>query len=199
MTPAFASKLPPGRSRALALGLLVIVIAVLAALLLVPALLLHRHYDEAIESANDRLARYKRVASQAPDLGRLGVGRDLRELLHRVPVEVGRIDAVRGGLFLGGHVDPREKPHLVVRVGDPALVPRGEGEHRDEGRDRDDDAGDGEYRPELDPPEAPDREIDEVVEFHISPPGVDALTSREPGEPPGAPPSTRDESATTCP
>jgi hypothetical protein len=70
MTPAFAAKLPSGRSRALALGLLVIVIAAIAALLLVPALLLHRHYDEAIEAANDRLARYKRVASQAPDLGR---------------------------------------------------------------------------------------------------------------------------------
>jgi len=70
MTPAFAAKLPSGRSRALALGLLVIVIAAIAALLLVPALLLHRHYDEAIDAANDRLARYKRVASQAPDLGR---------------------------------------------------------------------------------------------------------------------------------
>ena len=70
MTPAFAAKLPPGRSRALALGLLLIVIAAIAALLLVPALLLHRHYDEAIAAAYDRLARYKRVAAQAPELGR---------------------------------------------------------------------------------------------------------------------------------
>ena len=70
MTPAFAAKLPPGRSRALALGLLVMVTAAIAALLLVPALLLHRHYDEAIASAHDRLTRYKRVAAQAPELGR---------------------------------------------------------------------------------------------------------------------------------
>jgi len=70
MTPAFAAKLSPGQSRALALGLLLVVIGAIAALLLVPALLLHRHYDVAIESENDRLARYMRVAAQAPALGR---------------------------------------------------------------------------------------------------------------------------------
>jgi len=70
MSPAFAAKLSPGRSRALALGLLLLVVAAIAAVLLVPALLLHRHYDEAIESAYDRLARYKRVAAQAPELAR---------------------------------------------------------------------------------------------------------------------------------
>jgi len=70
MTPAFAAKLSAAQSRALALGILVALVAAVAVALLVPALLLHRHYDEAIESANDRLVRYRRVAAQAPELRR---------------------------------------------------------------------------------------------------------------------------------
>jgi hypothetical protein len=70
MTPALVAKLSPGQSRALALALLLALVSAVAAVLLVPALLLHRHYDAAIESANDRLVRYKRVAAQAPDLQR---------------------------------------------------------------------------------------------------------------------------------
>jgi hypothetical protein len=70
MTPAFAAKLNPGQSRALAIGLLLLVVAVVAGVLLVPAVLLHRHYDDAIGSAADRLARYKRVAAQAPEFTR---------------------------------------------------------------------------------------------------------------------------------
>jgi hypothetical protein len=37
---------------------------------LVPTLLLHQRYDEAIEEQTDRLVRYKRVAAQAPELAR---------------------------------------------------------------------------------------------------------------------------------
>ena len=70
MTPAFAARLSPLQSRAIALGLLVLVVALLGALLLVPALLLHRHYDETIDVANDRLVRYKRAAARAPELAR---------------------------------------------------------------------------------------------------------------------------------
>jgi hypothetical protein len=33
-------------------------------------LLLHRHYDDAIADATDRLVRYRRVAAQAPELGK---------------------------------------------------------------------------------------------------------------------------------
>jgi hypothetical protein len=70
VTPAFAQRLTPAQSRALAIGLLVVAVAVVAGLLLVPALLLHQHYDTAIESASDRLTRYRRVAAQAPELGK---------------------------------------------------------------------------------------------------------------------------------
>ena len=38
------------------------------ALLVAPFVLLHRHYDLAIESMQDRLDRYRRVAAQAPEL-----------------------------------------------------------------------------------------------------------------------------------
>jgi hypothetical protein len=70
MTPAFAARLTPARSRALAVGLLVAALAALLAILVLPAYLLHRHYDDAIESASDRLMRYRRVAAQAPELSR---------------------------------------------------------------------------------------------------------------------------------
>jgi hypothetical protein len=70
MTPAFIAKLTRGQSRALAVGLgLLAVIAVLS-LVLVPVLLLHRHYDEAIDESADRLMRFRRVAAQAPELGK---------------------------------------------------------------------------------------------------------------------------------
>ena len=70
MTPAFVTRLSPGQSRTLAVVLALALLAAVAALVVVPALLLHAHYDEAIASATDRLVRYKRVAAQAPELSR---------------------------------------------------------------------------------------------------------------------------------
>jgi general secretion pathway protein M len=58
----------PQHSRALALLLLFVAVFVGLALLLSPFLLLHRHYNTAIESAQDRLDTYRRIAAQAPEL-----------------------------------------------------------------------------------------------------------------------------------
>ena len=70
MTPALIAKLTPRQSRALAVGVgLLAVIAVLS-IILVPVVLLHRHYDEAIAESADRLMRFRRVAAQAPELGK---------------------------------------------------------------------------------------------------------------------------------
>ncbi len=54
------------------LAVAILVVAVLAVLtvLVGPVLLLHRHYDAAIEDLTDRLERYRRVAAQAPELRR---------------------------------------------------------------------------------------------------------------------------------
>jgi hypothetical protein len=72
MTPAFAppfaAHLTPARSRALAIALLVLAVAAVLAILVVPTVLLHRHYDEAIAESTDRLTRFRRVAAQAPEL-----------------------------------------------------------------------------------------------------------------------------------
>jgi hypothetical protein len=46
----------------------VAVVVAVAAAFLVPIVLLHRHYNEAIETSADRLVRYQRVAAQAPEL-----------------------------------------------------------------------------------------------------------------------------------
>ena len=62
-----ARPLTPRQSRALAIGLLFVVVFLALALLLAPFLLLHRHYDLAIDSALDRLERYRRVSAQAPE------------------------------------------------------------------------------------------------------------------------------------
>jgi len=68
MTPAFAERMSPSRQRLLALGILLIGLAALVGALVVPVLLLHRHYDRAIEDLGDKLTRYRRVAAQAPEL-----------------------------------------------------------------------------------------------------------------------------------
>jgi hypothetical protein len=70
MTPGVLARLTPGQSRALAVGLALATVLAVAAIVLVPVLLLHRHYDAAIEGATDRLVRYKRVAAQAPELAK---------------------------------------------------------------------------------------------------------------------------------
>ena len=68
MTPAILSRLTPAQSRALALGLLVVAVVLVLGLVLAPVLMLHRHYDDAIESWTSRLETYRRVAAQAPEL-----------------------------------------------------------------------------------------------------------------------------------
>jgi hypothetical protein len=49
--------------------------------LVVPVVLLHRHYDNAIADLSDKLARYRRVAAQAPEL---------RQALESVKAKDGR-------------------------------------------------------------------------------------------------------------
>ena len=62
--------LPPRQSRAVAVALLALAVLIGAALLLAPFLLLHRHYDAAIESLQERIAVYRRTAAQTPELKR---------------------------------------------------------------------------------------------------------------------------------
>jgi len=60
----------PVQQRAAALALLVGVVVAALAVLLLPVLLLHRHYDDAIANTTDRVERMRRVAAQAPELRR---------------------------------------------------------------------------------------------------------------------------------
>jgi hypothetical protein len=61
------AKLTRGQSRALAVALLAVSIVLALGLLLLPVVMLHQHYSDAIGSLTDRLARYRRVAAQAPE------------------------------------------------------------------------------------------------------------------------------------
>ena len=61
------ARLTPVQSRALAIGLLVAAVALALGVLLLPVVMLHKHYSDAIESLTDRLERYRRVAAQAPE------------------------------------------------------------------------------------------------------------------------------------
>jgi general secretion pathway protein M len=65
---AFALPLPPRESRILAVVLLAVAVLLALGTLLAPFLLLHRHYDTAIQALQDRLDVYRRVAAQAPEL-----------------------------------------------------------------------------------------------------------------------------------
>lgn len=60
--------LPPHQSRILALSLLLGSVALIIAMITVPVLLLHRHYDQAIEQQLDLLTRYLRIGATAPSL-----------------------------------------------------------------------------------------------------------------------------------
>jgi len=68
MTSALLQRLTPPQARALAIFLLVAAVALVLAILLAPVLMLHRHYDDAIETWTTRLSTYRRVAAQAPAL-----------------------------------------------------------------------------------------------------------------------------------
>ena len=66
----FALHLAPRQSRALAVVLLVLAVVLGIAVLLAPFLLLHRHYDVAIDALQGRIEVYRRVAAQTPELKR---------------------------------------------------------------------------------------------------------------------------------
>jgi general secretion pathway protein M len=59
--------LSPRNRRVLAVALAVVALLLALAVLLLPAFLLHKHYDDAIASLEDRLARYRRISAQAPE------------------------------------------------------------------------------------------------------------------------------------
>jgi len=64
-----AIAMPPlekNRSRQLAVGLLVVAIAIVVAVVAIPFWLLHRHYDVAISDSLDKLDRYTRIAATRP-------------------------------------------------------------------------------------------------------------------------------------
>ena len=64
---AAIAKLSPPRQRALAVALAVVAVVIALSLLLVPLVLLHKHYDDTIAALTERLERYRRVAAQAPE------------------------------------------------------------------------------------------------------------------------------------
>lgn len=66
MTAAL-SRLGAGRQRALAVALLLLVVTGVVALIVVPAWLLHQHYDTTIAGLAQKLETYRRVAAQAPE------------------------------------------------------------------------------------------------------------------------------------
>ncbi len=64
---AAIARLAPARQRALAIALFVVAVAAALAIVGVPVVLLHKHYDDAIASLTDRLHRLRAIAAQAPN------------------------------------------------------------------------------------------------------------------------------------
>ena len=67
MTPAFASRLSPPQSRALAFALALLALLAFVGVIVVPVVLAHLHYNRAIADSTDHLQRYRRIAAQAPE------------------------------------------------------------------------------------------------------------------------------------
>ena len=64
---AAIARLPAAQQRALAIAVFVVAVVALLSVLLLPVVVLHRHYNNAITSLTDRLDTYRRVAAQAPE------------------------------------------------------------------------------------------------------------------------------------
>lgn len=62
------NRLTPKQSKALAIGLLLLLIGLAVSAVAIPNRIFHRHYDEAIEDYTERLIRYRRFAEQAPTI-----------------------------------------------------------------------------------------------------------------------------------
>lgn len=61
-------QLTPLQSKSLALALLVLAFILATLMLAVPVMLIHRHYDAAIEQLTDRMERYHRIIAMTPVL-----------------------------------------------------------------------------------------------------------------------------------
>ncbi len=64
---AALERLPAKQQRAIAIALFAVAALLALAVLLLPAVLLHKRYNDAIASLSDRLDTYRRVAAQAPE------------------------------------------------------------------------------------------------------------------------------------
>jgi hypothetical protein len=60
----------PEKRRKAAVAFLALAVAILVAIVAIPVLLAHRHYDSALEDMDGRLTRYERLASSRPALER---------------------------------------------------------------------------------------------------------------------------------
>ncbi len=56
------------QSRMLAIGVLILCLVIFGLLLFIPARMLHRHYDQALENQTDFLGRYQRIAATRPEI-----------------------------------------------------------------------------------------------------------------------------------
>jgi general secretion pathway protein M len=60
--------LTPKQSRFLAVALLLVLLSLAVLAIAAPVLLLHQHYDQALENLSDRLTRYSRVVAMRPGI-----------------------------------------------------------------------------------------------------------------------------------
>lgn len=67
MTALSLEKLTPLQSRVLAIVLALAAVTLVVGVLLLPIVLLHKHYSDLIDQYGDRVVRYRRVAAQAPE------------------------------------------------------------------------------------------------------------------------------------
>lgn len=117
----------PQRSRQLAVGLLVAVIAALVAAIAIPVWLAHRHYDAALSENLDKLERYRRIAGTRPQ-----IARQLDAMASRDP----RKFFLRTGAAALSAAEAQEAIRSLVESSGGRLITMGAPASRDEGRYR---------------------------------------------------------------
>ena len=124
---AALATLNPDRSRRLAIAILVAVIALLAAIIVTPVWLRHRHYAEALEDYATRLGRYGGIAGTRAD-----VAKQLEAMRTREP----RRNFLRGPTAPLAAAEATEAIRAIIERSGGKLITMQPPQTKDDGRYR---------------------------------------------------------------
>jgi general secretion pathway protein M len=127
MSATSLASLPPARSRALAVGLLVLAIVAIVAAIAIPVWMVNRHYDRALAENADRYDRLRRIAATRP-----AIARELEAMRAKDP----RRFFLRSGAAALSAAEAQEALRGLIEQGGGRLITVQAPTAKDEGRYR---------------------------------------------------------------